>query len=141
MSRHVSASLRRQVRRWFANRCAYCQTAEDLTVTVFEVEHILPRSAGGESVLANLCLACPACNRYKGDRTWAIDPQTGESVPLFHPQSQGWSDHFGWNDDKSEIVAQTDVGRATVAALRMNRPQVVRVRRMWVSLGLHPPKA
>ncbi|MEL6778294.1 MAG: HNH endonuclease, partial [Cyanobacteria bacterium J06597_16] len=30
--------------------------------------------------------------------------------------------------------------RATCAALRMNRPQLVRVRRMWVILGEHPPQ-
>jgi len=57
--------LQRQVRDRFANYCAYCRTAEALTVTTFEFEHITPRSAGGETVLENLCLSCPSCNRYK----------------------------------------------------------------------------
>ena len=44
------------------------QTAESLTVTTFEIEHIIPRSKGGETAFENLCLACPTCNRYKSDR-------------------------------------------------------------------------
>lgn len=42
---------------------AYCRTPEALTVTTFEFEHIIPLSAGGQTVFDNLCLACP-CNKY-----------------------------------------------------------------------------
>ncbi|MEQ8973314.1 MAG: HNH endonuclease [Coleofasciculus sp. C1-SOL-03] len=45
----------------------------------------MPRSAGGETVFDNLCLACPTCNRYKATRQTVPDPLTGESVALFHP--------------------------------------------------------
>lgn len=40
MSAHVPVARRRRVRERFANRCAYCRTAEDLTATIFEIEHI-----------------------------------------------------------------------------------------------------
>jgi hypothetical protein len=40
MSAYVPAALKRLVRERFANRCAYCRTAEDLTATQFEIEHI-----------------------------------------------------------------------------------------------------
>lgn len=43
---------------------AYCLTAEALTATTFEFEHIQPRSAGGETVFVNLCLYFPNCNRF-----------------------------------------------------------------------------
>ena len=55
MSVYVSVELRRQIRAIFADRCAYCKTLEILTVTTFEIEHIVPRSAGGETDLKNLC--------------------------------------------------------------------------------------
>jgi len=139
VSERLSAELRRRVRAHFASCCAYCRTAEDLTVAIFEFEHIVPRSAGGESAFDNICFACPSCNRYKASRTTAVDPATQETVSLFHPQRDTWPDHFGWNDNATEIVALTPRGRATINALRMNRPQMVRVRRMWVVMNEHPP--
>lgn len=140
MSVYVPAALRRLVRERSADRCAYCQTAEDLTATHFEVEHIVPRAAGGETVFANLCLACPMCNRFKSDSSSAVDPLTAAVVPLFHPQQQTWSEHFEWSDDATELIGLNPTGRATVAALRMNRPAMIRVRRMWVVMGGHPPQ-
>jgi 5-methylcytosine-specific restriction endonuclease McrA len=64
MSTYVPADLRRRIRARFADRCAYCLTAEALVAAIFEIEHIIPRSVGGETVFDNLCLACPTCNRY-----------------------------------------------------------------------------
>ncbi len=69
----------------------------------------------------------------------ARDPVSARDVPLFHPQRDIWAEHFAWAEDATEIVGLTAVGRATVAALRMNRPQLVRVRRMWGIMGEHPP--
>ena len=139
MSAYIPVDLQRQIRDCFANCCAYCRSAEHLSVAIFEIEHILPRSAGGSTVFENTCLACPTCNRFKADRVAAADPATGNEVPLFHPQREAWTDHFEWNEDASEIVALTPVGRVTIAALRMNRSQLIRVRRMWVAMSEHPP--
>lgn len=139
MSAYISSAIRRQIRDRFANCCAYCRTAEALTVTTFEFEHIVPLSAGGATVFENLCLACPTCNRYKASRQTAIDPENQAVTPLFHPQQQRWTDHFAWNAEAMEVVGLTAIGRATVAMLKMNRPQMTRVRKMWVKLGEHPP--
>jgi hypothetical protein len=57
MSAYVPTALRRLVRDRFADRCAYCRTAEHLTATHFEIEHITPRADGGETVFENLCLS------------------------------------------------------------------------------------
>ncbi|WP_096608067.1 HNH endonuclease [Calothrix sp. NIES-2100] len=84
----------------------YCRTVEALTATTFEFEHIVPRSAGGETVWENLCLACPNCNRYKADRQNIIDPVTEQVVPLFHPQLQLWKEHFSWNEDASMMIVK-----------------------------------
>jgi hypothetical protein len=139
MSAYVPADLRRQVRERFGDCCAYCRTAERLNIAIFECEHILPRSAGGATVFENLCLACPTCNRYKADRTQALEPDTQEVLPLFHPQRDVWSEHFAWDESATEIVALTPVGRGTIRVLRMNRPELIRVRRLWVAMAEHPP--
>ncbi|MEY2976317.1 MAG: HNH endonuclease [Prochlorotrichaceae cyanobacterium] len=139
MSVYIAVQLQRQIRLHFRDCCAYCQTAEALTVVTFEFEHIVPLAAGGETKFENLALACPSCNRYKSDRQTAIDPLTNTAVALFHPQQQVWRDHFQWNDTATEIEGLTAIGRATISALRMNRPALTRVRSMWVKLGEHPP--
>ena len=139
MKVYISVELQRQVRERFANCCAYCRTAEVLTVVTIEFEHIVPRAAGGATVFDNLCLSCPTCNRHKSDLGSAPDPLTQKDVALFHPQQQRWRDHFSWNADATQVVGLTPTGRATIAALRMNRPQMIRVRRMWVAMNEHPP--
>ena len=139
MTEYISVELQRRVRERFANICAYCRTAEDLTATTFEFEHIVPLSAGGAMAFENLCLSCPMCNRYKSDRLLAPDALAQTEVPLFHPHRHRWADHFSWKDEFTEVIGLTSVGRASVAALKMNRPQMIRVRRMWVAMNEHPP--
>ncbi len=102
-------------------------------------DHITPTSKGGETAFENVCLACSACNEFKADSTHAVDPLTGETVPLFHPRAQRWSDHFAWSADTTRIEGTTPVGRATVVALRMNNPIIVTARGRWSLLGWHPP--
>lgn len=75
------------------------------------------------------------CDRYKHARQTAVDPQTNEEVPLFHPRQQIWSEHFAWNEDRTRLVGLTPTGRATVIVLAMNRPRITNLRRLWVKLG------
>ncbi len=49
----------------FQYRCAYCGRAN----TIFELDHIRPRSRGGSNRVSNLALSCHRCNAAKGDRT------------------------------------------------------------------------
>jgi hypothetical protein len=139
VSAYISIDLQRQIREKFADCCAYCRTAESLTVTTFEFEHIVPRSAGGETIFKNLCLSCPSCNRYKASRQTGLDEMTQQEVSLFNPQQQLWMEHFDWGEDATEIVGLTAIGRVTILALKMNRQQLTRVRKMWVKMGEHPP--
>lgn len=105
----------------------------------FEIEHIIPLAAGGKTDEANLCLSCPACNRYKAARLAALDPVTGIPVALFHPINQAWADHLQWEDGGVRVIGLTPTGRATVQALYLNRPVIVQLRRYWLVLALHPP--
>lgn len=135
MSATISAELRAQVRAREKNRCAYCRSPEELTVTTFEVDHIVPVSAGGETTLDNLCLACPTCNRHKSARQSVSDPETDQVVLLYHPRQQKWSTHFAWDENRTLIIGLTPTGRATVEALQMNRPQMVHLRKLWLKIG------
>ncbi len=45
-------------------RCVYCGSSHHLTI-----DHVVPRSQGGEDTWENLVTACEPCNRRKGNRT------------------------------------------------------------------------
>jgi hypothetical protein len=139
MSSYIPVQLREQVFAQAESRCAYCHSLEDLMGVTFEVEHIIPESAGGTTSQDNLCLSCPTCNRHKGARLSAQDSMSGDDVSLFHPLKQNWDEHFSWSDDGTQIIGLTLTGRATVEALHMNRPVIVQLRRYWIALSLHPP--
>lgn len=140
MSNYISVDLRQQVEQADRARCCYCLTQAVNSGIPLSVDHILPRVQGGPTTFENVCLACRPCNEFKSAVTEAVDPLTGRQVSLFHPRQQSWIDHFVWSEDASRIEGQTPVGRATVLALRMNRPIVVVARRRWVSAGWHPPQ-
>jgi 5-methylcytosine-specific restriction endonuclease McrA len=46
-------------------RCVYCGTASSRLT----LDHVVPRSRGGDSVWENVVTACAPCNHRKGDRT------------------------------------------------------------------------
>jgi 5-methylcytosine-specific restriction endonuclease McrA len=48
-------------------RCGYCGTS----TSKLTLDHIVPRSRGGESVWENVVASCAPCNRRKGDRLLA----------------------------------------------------------------------
>jgi len=50
----IPATIRRQVRETAKGRCAYCRTPEALTVTIFEIGHIVPACAGSEMLHTSL---------------------------------------------------------------------------------------
>lgn len=139
MSAYVSAALRTEVRERFGDCCVCCRSAERLTVVTFELEHIAPQAVGGETYFENLCLACPSCNRHKATRQHAVAPKTGQQAALFHPQQDSWGEHFIWVEGDTLLEGTTPKGRVTIEALKMNREQLVRVRRLWVKLSEHPP--
>jgi 5-methylcytosine-specific restriction endonuclease McrA len=64
---------RRGVLRRDAHRCAYCGKAAST------IDHVQPRSRGGQDTWENLVACCLRCNNVKGDRT---------------PQEMGWALRF-----------------------------------------------
>lgn len=137
VNEQIPARLRRAVIRRARVRCEYCRLAQLGQAATFHIDHIVPRAAGGRTMLENLALACVTCSLRKGMRQRAIDPQTGEEVPLFHPRQQDWPEHFRW--EGVSVVGVTAAGRATVEALGMNRDVMLRIRTEERLLGRNPP--
>jgi len=138
--RYLPADLREQLLAADDRRCVYCLTTEANTGQPMTIDHIIPEAQGGLTTFGNLCFACRRCNEFKGSTTTAPDPLTDEFVPLFHPRTQTWSDHFAWDASGMHVIGLTAIGRATVLALNMNNELIVDARRRWVSVGWHPPE-
>ncbi|MEI7768716.1 MAG: HNH endonuclease signature motif containing protein [Chloroflexales bacterium] len=136
---YIPKALRERVAAQGRYRCGYCLTQERVVGVPMDVEHIIPEVLGGLTEEDNLWLACSLCNSHKGERVTALDPVTGDSVRLFNPRRQVWQAHFAWDDNGAIIVGLTASGRATVIGLNLNRPALVRSRRLWISAGWHPP--
>jgi len=134
----VSSRLRAQVVRRADNRCEYCGLSQVGQAAAFHVDHVVPQSVGGKTTAGNLALACVSCSLRKWARQTAADPESGEEVPLFNPRTQSWTMHFRWEGEI--VVPLAAIGRATVAALALNRPLIVAIRQEEAVRGRHPPK-
>src|SRR5262245_9317297 len=137
---YIPKALRDRVAAQARHRCGYCLTAEAVVGAPMELDHVIPESLGGRTEEENLWLACSLCNDHKAGRIAALDPLSGEVVRLFNPRMQVWAEHFRWSEAGDRIIGLTPVGRATVVALNLNRPSLVKARQAWVSVGWHPPK-
>jgi hypothetical protein len=136
----ISAEDRRTVAERARFCCEYCRSQLKYSADSFSVEHIVPRSRGGPDELSNLALACQRCNNSKFTATDSTDPISGQTVTLFHPRQQRWSEHFAWSADSLLILGLTPTGRATVEKLSLNRAGVVNLRRILRAAGEHPPE-
>lgn len=132
----ASSRQRAQIVRRAGNRCEYCGLSQTGQEAVFHVDHVIPQSAGGPTTADNLALACVSCSLRKWARLAAPDSESGEETPLFNPRTDSWEEHFRW---EAETVAPlTATGRATVAALAMNRPLILAIRREEAIRGRRP---
>ena len=92
-------------------RCVYCGTSSGRLT----LDHVVPRSKGGESIWENVVTACAPCNLRKGDRSLQQagmelphpprSPQPVLFIKLAAPRiPQRWTPYLG------------DLGTATAAA-------------------------
>lgn len=137
---YVPKELIRKVTEQARHRCGFCLTSELLIASQMDVEHIIPEALGGLTVESNLWLCCSKCNSHKSSRINAVDPETGETVPIFNPRTQVWAEHFEWSKEGDLMIGKTPIGRATIVAVQLNRRRLVLSRRLWITLGIHPPK-
>ena len=123
--------------------CEYCRLLQAATGITFHVEHVVPRSQGGKTVMSNLALSCPGCNLAKAERT-AGEDQSGRTQPFLQSSRfrtvglgfLGWHLHFALDRESGVIVPRTPTGEATVRTLRMNDVLRVFARRLQIRAGL-----
>lgn len=87
---HVAFSRRNLFKR-DRYRCQYCGCQPgggELTI-----DHVLPRSRGGQTTWENCVLACVACNARKADRT----PREAGIRLAAEPKQPRWRPHFAWH--------------------------------------------
>ena len=83
-------------------RCAYCGSSSGRLT----LDHVVPRSRGGESVWENVVTACAACNHKKGNRLLEesglhllTPPRTPAPVLFIHLAApkipRGWEPYLG----------------------------------------------
>jgi 5-methylcytosine-specific restriction endonuclease McrA len=65
------------------SRCAYCRGPAET------IDHVMPRSRGGNHAWDNVVAACAKCNHNKGDRTVAELGWRLHAVPAI-PRGQSW---------------------------------------------------
>ncbi len=118
-------------------RCEYCHLPTRGQVATFPIDHVVPKSAGGTNELDNLALTCPHCNARKWTDSDGPDPSTGKLARFFHSRRDTWADHFEWSPDRpGELLGKTPTGRATVAGLRINDPDMMELRLLLAEAGL-----
>lgn len=135
----ISNNIKRQVAKRASNLCEYCLANSEYAFHTFPVDHILPVSLGGTNDLENLANSCQFCNYSKYNKTECLDPLTNEMVRLFNPRKDLWTDHFMWDETKTNIIGITPIGRATARCLKVNRSEAVNLRKVLAEFGVHPP--
>lgn len=120
--------------------CEYCRLLEFASGVTFHIEHVIPLSAGGTTVISNLALSCPGCNLSKSSRTTGSD-ETGTVRNLFNPRAYqpsllGWHLHFALDRETGKIIPRTPTGVATVSTLNMNADHRSSARRLQIQAGL-----
>jgi len=138
--RYIPVKIRIVVIERAKGKCEYCQCWAHNSTYTFCVDHIIPISKNGQTILINLAYACYGCNGFKLDKTIAIDPKTQQEIRLFNPRTDNWHEHFKWSDDSLQMIGLTAIGRATIDCLKLNRKGVVNLRRPTKLDGEHPPK-
>lgn len=140
MPKRVSKKLKQAIAERAKFLCEYCKAPKAYSPAPFDGEHIVPYSLGGATELANLAFACNGCNGCKCNKTTAIDPVTLLEVLLFNPRTQIWEEQFAWSGDGFWVQGITPTGRATVALLQLNRPELLNLRQLLSLIGKHPPQ-
>jgi hypothetical protein len=118
--------------------CEYCLCPEYFSPDPFESDHIIATAKGGSDDLNNLASACSGCNGSKNDAIQALDLASGQIVPLYNPRKDIWAEHFRWNEQYTQLIGISPIGRATIDRLRLNRPSVVNLRIILRQVGEFP---
>lgn len=137
MSEYVSAELRRLVCERASGLCEYCLLREEDAFLPHEPDHIIAVKHRGLTIESNIAWTCFVCNRAKGSDISSIDEATGELQRLFNPRVDVWEDNFRLLVD-GKVLPLTSIGRVTAFLLRLNRPELVEIRKVLAREGRKP---
>lgn len=133
---HIPLFLRRLVIRRADNRCEYCLLSQKGQEATFHVDHIVPIASGGKTAPENLALSCVSCSLRKGAREFVTSESSKDKIRLFNPRNDKWDEHFEW--DGFVIRGITEIGKATVDLLKVNRRLMLAIREEEYGVGRHP---
>ena len=87
--------------RW---ECQYCGI--DLNKTLATIDHVLPRSRGGETSWKNCVASCKYCNRKKANKTPAEAGMPLLRLPITPKPYHIWegTKNIKWHDDWSSFI-------------------------------------
>lgn len=131
---YIPPALRRLVYERAGGSCEYCLIPETAVFAVHEIDHIIAQKHGGPTDADNLALSCALCNKHKGSDLVSLDPETGLTVPLYHPRRDHWTDHFQVH--AGQVVPLTPTGRVTVHLLQLNHPDRAAERTLLIAARL-----
>lgn len=81
------------------NRCQYCGV--HFSKTDLTIDHVHPRSRGGQDTWENLVLACVPCNLRKSNRT----PEEAAMHLIRRPAAPKWLPRFGVQIPREELIS------------------------------------
>lgn len=128
-----------RLQRLFRSRCAYCISHEELMggYDAMEVDHFRPwRRTEFEHLKkewTNLYYACRRCNLHKSDH-WPSTEQNMRGLRFIDPCEEDPDDHLRitrhhGTDDLCWLHPLTPAGRYTIDKIRLNRKQLIDIRR------------
>lgn len=142
-----------QLRELFGYACCYCTTHEgENHLGFFHVDHFRPYKWFNhlEKVYENLYYACHKCNVYKRDNWISIHDgcirncvqcqnkicENKDALRFIDPCSDEPSEYFEENEETFEIKPKNNskAGKYTIEMMRLNRNQLIRLRRARSSL-------
>jgi HNH endonuclease len=72
----MDAALTRLVWQRAKNRCEYCRMSQAADDASFEIDHIIARKHGGQSVASNLCMSCVYYHVFKWSDISSLERNT-----------------------------------------------------------------
>jgi HNH endonuclease len=135
MSIYIPIKLRKLVAERANHACEYCRLPQGASFFVFQIEHILSKKHGGTNDIQNLAYSCPICNRNKGTDLGTLVGNPPILTRFFHPRNDIWEKHFTI-DTSGEIIANTEIAKATIKGLDLNNVESVIERKKLIQAGI-----
>lgn len=136
MSRYIPDKIREIVKERAFYLCEYCLLHESQSFVGFEIDHIISIKHGGSNEASNLAYTCQYCNQFKGADIGTILLPDEEYIRFYNPRKDKWKNHFDL--EGSLIIAKTPQAEATIKMLKLNQPDRLIERQIWLDSNFYP---